>query len=323
MSRKCSVSFESNYALLNDTQININEYLSGNHDDKIFHCIPNGHEMIRVIGCTKRRPHFRHKHTCDVGGSPMTYWHAEWQGNFPVTERVFPRLNGQFKERRADILLPEYKHIIEIQHSKIEAEEVKQRMNDYAKHDHEVKWVLHGQDSIEPKLFGEDRRILHFNKNTWLYENFKYTNTVYYDINGFIYKVDPNLVKQDQVDVLEPKLKSEFILSLKNNNTIWEDTEPPQCFLYVKQQGAGSGKTYGTMQFINSDPLISNYKYIIFITKQHAAVGVMYREFIDQLDKGFLNNIEIINKNISTDPKKKIAHYVNKLTNIHYVFIEI
>lgn len=316
MARKCSVSFESNYALLNDTQIDINEYLSGNHDDKTFRCIPNGHEVIRVIGCTKRRPHFRHKHNCDVGGSPMTQWHAEWQGNFPVTEKIFPRVNGQFKERRADILLPEHKHVIEIQHSKMEAEEVKQRINDYAKHGHEVKWIIHGQDSIEPKLFGEDRRILQFNKNQWLYENFKYTNTVYYDINEFIYKVDPNLVKQDQVDVLEPKLKSEFILSLKENNTIWEDTEPPQCFLYVKQQGAGSGKTFGIMQFIDSDPLVSNYKYIIFITKQHAAVGVMYKEFMEQLDKGFLKNIQIINKDISTDPKKKIAHYLNKLTNI-------
>jgi len=316
MARKCSVSFESKYALLNDTQIDINEYISGNHDDKKFVCIPSGHELIRVIGSTKRRPHFRHKHDCDVGGSPMTLWHSEWQSNFPITERVFPRVNGQFKERRADILLPEYNHVIEIQHSKMEAEEVKQRINDYAKHNHEVKWIIHGQDSIEIKIFGENRRILQFNKNTWLYENFKLAKTVYYDINGFIYKIDPNSVKQDQVDVLEPKLKSEFIHSLKNNNSIWEDSEPPQCFLYVKQQGAGSGKTYGIMQFIDSDPLVSNYKYIIFITKQHSAVKVMYNEFIEQLDKGSLKNIEIINKDISRDHKKKIAHYINKLTNI-------
>jgi len=316
MARKCSVSFESNYALLNDNQININEYLSGNHDDKKFLCIPNGHEMIRVIGCTKRRPHFRHKHNCDVGGSPMTQWHAEWQGNFPVTEKVFLRLNGQFKERRADILLPEHKHVIEIQHSKMEAEEVKQRMNDYTKHGHEVKWIIHGQDSIQFKIFGDERRILHFKNNLWLYDSFKASSAVYYDINGFIYRVNPNSVKNDMVDVYEPKLKSEFISSLKANINIWEDTEPPQCFLYVKQQGAGSGKTYGMMQFIDSDPVISNYKYIVFITKQHSAVSVMYKEFMEQVAEKKLSNIEVINPNESNDPKKYIVHYKNNLTNI-------
>ena len=90
MSRKCSISFESKYALLNDTQINIDEYLSGNHSG-ILKCIPNGHEIVPVKS-TKRHPHFRHKHDCDVGGSPMTLWHSEWQSNFPVTENVFVKM---------------------------------------------------------------------------------------------------------------------------------------------------------------------------------------------------------------------------------------
>ena len=317
MSIKCSVSFESKYAMINDTQININEYLSGNHSG-ILKCIPHGHEMVPVK-CTKRHPHFRHKHDCDVGGYPMTVWHSEWQSNFPVTEKVFPRLSGQFKERRADIILTEYKQVIEIQHSKMDTDEVRHRINDYAKHAHEVKWIIHGQDSIQFKLFGEDRRILHFKNNLWLYESFKSSNTVYYDINGFIYRVNPSNVKNDMVDVHEPKLKSEFIESLKNNTNIWDDIEPPQCFLYVKQQGAGSGKTYGMMQFIDSDPIISNYKYIIFITKQHSAVSVMFKEFLDQVNEKKLHNIEIISINENNNPimtKKNIVHYKNNLTNI-------
>jgi hypothetical protein len=40
MARKCSVSFESKYALLNDTQINIVEYLSGKHNGEKILCIP-------------------------------------------------------------------------------------------------------------------------------------------------------------------------------------------------------------------------------------------------------------------------------------------
>lgn len=314
MATKCNVSFESKYAKLNDHQIDINEYLSGNHNG-ILLCIPNGHELVPVR-CTKRHSHFRHKHDCDMAGSPMTLWHAEWQSNFPVTEQTFERLTGQWKQRRADVVLPKYKHIIEIQHSKITSEEVRQRMNDYAKHGHEVKWIIHGQDSIQFKIFGDERRILQFKDNLWLYDSFKESSAVYYDINGFIYRVNPNSVKNDMVDVNEPKLKSEFIESLKANNNIWEDTEPPQCFLYVKQQGAGSGKTYGMMQFIDSDPIISNYKYIIFITKQHSAVSVMYKEFMEQVAEKKLSNIEVINPNESNDPKKYIVHYRNNLTNI-------
>ena len=315
MARKCSVSFESKYALLNDTQINIVEYLSGKHNGEKILCIPNGHEMVPVR-CTKRHPHFRHKHDCDVGGSPMTLWHSEWQSNFPVTEQIFRRLDGQVKERRADILLPEHKHVIEIQHSKIDVTEVRQRINDYAKHGHEVKWIIHGQDSVQFKIFGDERRIIHFKNDLWLYDSFKGSDAVYYDINGFIYRVNPNSVKNDMVDVYEPKLKSEFIDSLKANTNIWDDTEPPQCYLYVKQQGAGSGKTYGMMQFVDSDPIISNYKYIVFITKQHSAVSVMYKEFMEQVSEKKLNNIEVINSNESNDPKKYIVHYKNNLTNI-------
>jgi hypothetical protein len=94
MSRKCSISFESKYAIFNGNQIDINEYLSRNHHGTLK-CIPGDHEMV-AVRCTQRHAHFRHKHDCDVGGSPMTSWHAELQSNLPVTERVFSRLTGQF-----------------------------------------------------------------------------------------------------------------------------------------------------------------------------------------------------------------------------------
>ena len=118
MDNRCNVSFQSKYAKKNGDLINIDIFLEGNNDNTDLVCIPHGHELIPVR-CTKRHPHFRHKHASDLTGSPMTQWHSEWQSNFPVTEVPFNKKPGQIKDRRADIVLPEFSHIIEIQHSKI------------------------------------------------------------------------------------------------------------------------------------------------------------------------------------------------------------
>lgn len=77
------------------------------------------------------------------------------------------------------------------------------------------------------------------------------------------------VVRSLQIDVTTPRTKTEFVDALNINKDLWEVEEPPQCYLYVKQQGAGSGKTYGLMQALNNDPDIYNFRYYIFITKQH------------------------------------------------------
>ena len=73
----------------------------------------------------------------------MTDWHCEWQGNFPNTEITFPCIENQIKERRADILLKEFNKVVEIQHSKIEKEEVSNRKHDYQLHNIMVDWVCY------------------------------------------------------------------------------------------------------------------------------------------------------------------------------------
>ena len=310
MANKCNINFESKYANIDGVITDIMSYINNNNNTQLL-CVPNGHELIPVR-CKKRHPHFRHKYISDLSGTPMTQWHSEWQSNFEITEIPFPKKPGQSKDRRADVVLQEFNHIIEIQHSKIDREEVERRMTDYQCHNHQVKWIIDGQDCISVKKM-DKRLILEFKNNHWLYENFVSCDYVYYDINGFIYKVNPSLIKLGQVDVLEPKIKSEFIESLKKNDTLWNN-EPPQCFLHIKQQGAGSGKTYGMMQLINTDTEICNYKYIVFLTKQHSAVAVMYKEFKEQYDQDKLYNIEILD--IINDPKKYIVHYRNKMTNL-------
>lgn len=68
------------------------------------------------------------------------------------------------------------------------------------------------------------------------------------------------------------------------------------------------------MQLLNNDPEITCFKNIIFITKQHAAVNVMYTEFMRQYTNGDLSNLEIIEQ--PDDAKKYIVVYKHKITDI-------
>ena len=307
---KCNVSFQTQFALIDGEQICIDNYTK---EDGIPRCIPHGHELIGVHSI-HRRAHFRHKHAVDTNGFPMTEWHTEWQSNFPITEQSFKNKAGQMKERRADIVLPDFQRIIEIQHSKIASGEVQERNQDYKLHGHTVTWIINAQNCIDVKYIGE-RIVLEFRANTWLFESFLSCDHVYYDINGFMYNVQPALIRSHQVDIVKPQCKQLFIDALKKNIDLWESiSEPPQCKLYIRQQGAGSGKTYGLMQLLDNDPEIMCFKNIIFITKQHAAVNVMYTEFKKQYRNGNLPNLEIIEE--PDDAKKYIIVYKHTITGI-------
>jgi len=308
----CNPSFKSNYANFDGVgHKSVKDYIEYNFKSSP-RCIPNNHELILVNGSI-RRPHFRHKHSVDLEGSPMTNWHAEWQSHFPIIEVPFRNQYGQIKDRRADVVIPIFKRILEIQHSIIESNEVVNRNKDYALHGHTVIWIIDAQKAIDVKHIG-DRHILSFNyEKSWLYDHFLSCNTVYYDIDGFMYQINPANIKSHQIDVGEPMLKTDFIEAMKTRDTLFIET-PPQSYLYVKQQGAGSGKTFGIIQMLNSDPETMYYHWVVFITKQHSAVNVMYSEFKGQYDRGLLPNIVI--KDDIFENKKHIVHYRHNITNI-------
>lgn len=314
----CNNGFQSRYGKIEGRTgyITIEDYLDGIYGEQTVRCVPNGHELIPVRS-KRNRVHFRHKHCADTDGHYMTEWHNEWQSNFPVTEQCFKYQAGQLRDRRADVVLPEYKRIVEIQHSPISSGEVSERNKDYGLHGYEVCWVIHGQDLVSPKRIG-DRLVLQFT-DTWQYESFLSCKTVYYDIHGLVYKVNPSTVRSRQTDVLPPQPKDTFIEALKTNTDLWGVIEPPQCKLIIKQQGAGNGKTYGIIQSLNNDKEIACYRCILFLTKQHSAVKVMYKEFNDQLKAGLLYNLDDVEQYEGN--KKHIVTYTNKLTGIESVAI--
>ena len=299
----CNLNFTTKYAYVNEQQIHVDDFII-NSTGKPF--CPKGHELFLVNGLI-RKPHFRHKNSCDIGGKPMTYWHSEWQSYFPNTEVSFPRKLDQIKERIADVVLSD-KHILEVQHSKYEREEIDNRKHDYELNNIEILWLVHGDNSIQVnELEYSNRIILEFTSDYWKYDSFMSYEYIYIDINATIYKVYPNKVKSHMIDVENGKTKEEFIESLKAGTDIWKNEPPMQCNLFIRQQGAGNGKTYGIIEMLEDDDK-AGYTNYIYITKQHSAKHIIKTEFETQQENfKYLKNIEI--KYVS---KKYIIKYFNE-----------
>jgi competence CoiA-like predicted nuclease len=304
MSHLCNVNFISNFCYINGNAINVYDYIKNN--DKQKKTCQKGHELILVNG-EKIKPHFRHKNSNDIGGNPMTLWHCEWQGYFPITEKIFKRKPEQIKERRADVFINESK-ILEIQHSKYDGEEVDNRKHDYKLHGIDIIWLIDGNKDIDVKVLEYSQRVyLEFKTNYWKYESFKSYDYIFIDINSTIYKVYPNKVKSHMIDVENGKTKEEFIESLNKDTDIWDNEEPEQCNLFIKQQGAGNGKTHGIINMLEDEDK-SHYTNFIYITKQHSAKHIIKTEFENQKQNfQYLKNIEITENN-----KKYIIKYFNE-----------
>jgi hypothetical protein len=311
----CNPSYQSQIAYLNNQTIHINEYLP-NRDkyNGVLQC-NKGHPLI-AVNCDNRKKHFRHKHASDVSGKPMTEWHAEWQGNFPKTEVSFPRINEeQICDRRADIDLNDT-NVVECQHCPITKDEVFGRKHDYKLHGKNVIWIIDGNQGIEVKKLNSDRYFLYFNESNheWKYRSFNQYEYIYIDINSMIYKIFPTHVKSHMTDVECPKTKDEFIKSLNDSINLWSDVIPPQCELFVKQQGAGNGKTYAIIQNL-TQPTFLHYKTVIIVTKQHSNKTIVKFELLKQFkDKdAHFYNYEFVDNTIE-GKKHFMFDLINKET---------
>jgi hypothetical protein len=321
---KCNPNFQSQYCYLDNLSININDYLNNKsaYEKSTISC-NKGHPLV-FVNSENRKKHFRHKNTSDMEGHAMSEWHSEWQGHFPNTEIPFLRKEGQVRERRADVVLNDT-IIVELQHSHITPEEVFSRKNDYFLHGREIVWILDGSKVEKKYLESTNRYFLYFNvEDSWKYRSFDLYESVYLDISGSIFKLFPKLVRNGMTDVSEPKSKDEFITALFNGQSLWDDTHPPQCELYVKQEGAGNGKTYGIIQRI-VDPSFSHYKTFIYVTKQHSAKYIMFDELRKQLSFEEFEDYEAINKTNSKNKKQYVYDIVNKKSGEvkHIIFATI
>jgi hypothetical protein len=82
--------------------------------------------------------------------------------------------------------------------------------------------------------------------------------------------------------------------------------------IYFNQRGAGCGKTYESIQIIQTNEQFKNKDTFIYLTKMHSAKEVIYNEFNDQMINGKLNKFDL--EECCRGKQIKIS-YTNKQTN--------
>lgn len=77
------------------------------------------------------------------------------------------------------------------------------------------------------------------------------------------------------------------------------ECKPYNGTIYFNQRGAGCGKTYESIQLIQSDTRFKNKNTFVYLTKMHSAREVIYNEFVDQFENKqlFSKTFQIIEKN--------------------------
>lgn len=292
---KCNINFISNHAYFEDKIISVEEY-ENNQTKYEKNIICNKGHRLCFVNCVIRRKHFRHVNSDanseDVGGTPMTNWHTEWQREFPFTEVHFPKIKDQIKDRHADAVVSN-KWVVEFQHSKMLPNEGSNRIHDYKLNNMLVIWVIHGHNVEVVDLPYHQRKFLTFNES-WMYNSYIDSKLIWIDINDQMYKVEPNQVKGGMIDVNNPISRDEFINKMKANDESIITPDPTiQCTLSIRQQGAGNGKTYGLVQRVVGKEM-EHYEHIIMITKMHSAKYTIAEEFNKQHKKGLLKNITLV-----------------------------
>lgn len=276
--------------------IDFDDYLNLKNKDLFkIKCFLN-HELLFCNGPIIK-PYFRHKNSNDFNNCSMSKWHLEFQSYFDKNEteiEFIKKDNKQIKSRRADISLKNTDYIIELQHSRIELQEVRNRKHDYNLHNKEILWIIDGNNRIDV-INKNNRLYLEFKGySNWKYDSFKDYKFIFIDINDNIYVIFPNLIKNNMIDVIKPYNKKEFINILKTNINQINIDIPFQSNLYIKQQGAGNGKTFGIIQAIDNNDDFLLYKSFIIVSKQHSAKTIIYNEFKEQYNNGLLKNIKNI-----------------------------
>jgi hypothetical protein len=311
-------NFNSDFAfILNNiddklcNKINITDYLKNKDlqkeikDKKQYLICKNKHELIKYESIIKKS-HFKHKKN-----NSMTDWHKEWQSNFKQTEI---RIGNNI----ADVLV--CNTILEFQHSFISVEDVENRKVNAINNNKTLNWIIDCNDTIEVNKIGNIYMIYFYN-DTWKYEHFLCHDYIFLNLEDKIYKINPNEVKSNMIDVIEMKTKNEFIKSMKDNINIWSEQEIPQCILYHNQRGAGCGKTYESIQLLNTNEKFKHKNTFIYLTKMHSAKEVIYNELKEQYNRGSLDKLEIPEEGYNLSGKQYKINYKHKDNKNEYKII--
>ena len=326
MIRECSPTFNTQYCYIDGKPIHIKEYFreynQNNHKRKI--CCQNGHELEFHKG-EKKKMYFKHKNHGDARGGPMSQWHSDMQGYFPIIERYFKKDNNesQLKNRWADVFIEKCNIIIEIQHSKIDAENVKCRHDDYKYHKAELIWMVDGNtEDVEIKELTKGGFLVIFSES-WKYRSFKYNNEyILLNEGDRFFRIPVRSVHSGMISVNEWKHIDDVMSQLNKDPlgvwSLWGYNDEIKPKMTVYQKGAGNGKTYGIWKSILTNV---DKKRFLILTKQHSAVAVIKNELDEQAKRNEMHIENMEDTSYDVYCKKHKVRYTHMNSNYNCIVI--
>ena len=272
------------YAVVNGDIINIRNY--NNNLGQCF-CVEYGHKLIPVRG--KNKWYFRHSLSNDLNNHRRDIWKSEWE-----------KYNISCLRLQSTFISKDDVNIQKENQENQNSEENKQEKQ-------ELIWIIYVENDVRVKKNNKGI-YLEFVENHWKYQSFMNCSFVFLHIKNKIYCICPAMVKSHMIDVVEPISKYYFIRLLKKG-VVLDYEHISQSTLYIKQQGAGNGKTFGIIQMLQH-PAFSHYKRFVFVSKQHSARAIIHAEFLGQFSAGLLRITNLVDKEMN---KKYIIHYTNHL----------
>jgi len=318
MTKFCDCLFNSQIAYiiknLKETpkdQITIEEYLNNERiqtsvkKGKTFLVCENHNELIKYESET-RKNHFKHKHCKHDADNPMTEWHKEWQECFPNTEI-------KIGNRRADAVVD--KRVLEFQHSKISQEDIKARNDNYRKQGYKIFWIIDCNNGMQIERLSNTKvptYLLTFMKEgRWKYDKFMDNKYIYLHYKSKIFKINPKHVKSNVIEITESMNENDFVEHITNNTLDWKPVIPKLGTIYFNQRGAGCGKTYESIQLLQSDQF-QDKEIFIYLTKVHSAKYVILTELQNQYKNNDLTKIKYLNDTSKADMYNLLKCYDGK-----------
>lgn len=128
-----------------------------------------------------KRSHFKHKNDLSTNG--MCEWHKNWQSNFEIIEEP---IGNRFADACVDNI------VLEFQHSRISKNLIDERKLNYDNNKKELLWIIDCKDSVTINELENNHYMITFNESElWKYENFTSHNTIYLDVDGKIFRINP------------------------------------------------------------------------------------------------------------------------------------
>lgn len=161
-----------------------------------------------------------------------------------------------------------------------------------------------------------DVAVVNNNKPVCIYEIYNTHKTKETNRPDPWFEIDANDLLAKVIDNQPLQLeciRERYCSKCRNEGTDEELTTNKEGIIYFNQRGAGCGKTYESIQLIQSDDRFAHKDVFIYLTKMHSAKDVIYNELYEQIERNALDKLEILEHDNGVAKQYKVL-FKNKHT---------